>query len=53
MLLTAVVDAYICTADGVFQSVTNSQLDSRKIVPICIREANYPCFKFAKMYIMF
>jgi len=53
MLLTAVVDAYICTADGVFQSVTNSQLDSRKIVPICIREANCPCFKFAKMYIMF
>lgn len=53
MLLTAVVDAHICTADGVLQSVTNSQLDSSKTVPVCIREANWiPCFTFAEMYIM-
>lgn len=30
----------MCIADGLFHSVTNSQLATSKIVPICIKQAN-------------
>lgn len=39
-MLNALTEANMCMADGHFHPVTNSQLATSKIAPICIKQAN-------------